>query len=181
MASRFVLAFALVLLAAHRSGTTATSDTIGKIPGAQKSAARSANRNEVAMLKKTPKMPTQAEAIVATIAATELYKQSLARSIAGANPDKVHNDQPQALLRSVVVIRFSVDKNGKLMSSAVQRSNRNASAEAIALASLRSAAPFPKPPASLLKKGRMEILETWLFNDDGRFQIRSIAQAQKSE
>jgi protein TonB len=68
-----------------------------------------------------------------------------------------------------------------VISSVIQRSNRDPVTEAAALASLRSVAPLPKPPTKLLTNGRLEMLETWLFNDDGRFQIRSIAQAQKSE
>jgi hypothetical protein len=32
----------------------------------------------------------------------------------------------------------------------------------------------------LLKVGTMEYYETWLFRDDERFQIRSLAEAQQS-
>jgi len=46
---------------------------------------------------------------------------------------------------------------------------------------LRSTAPFPKPPAALLSGGRVELSETWLFNNNGRFQLRTIAQPQKNE
>ena len=50
-----------------------------------------------------------------------------------------------------------------------------------ALASLRSSAPFPKPAPHLLRNGRVEMHESWLFNNDGRFQLRSIALVQMNE
>jgi protein TonB len=86
--------------------------------------------------------------------------------------------QPQAMLRSVVVVEFVVDRNGKLLKSGIRRSNRDRESEATALASLRASAPLPKPPADLVRTGRLELNETWLFNDDGRFQIRSTALRQ---
>jgi protein TonB len=33
----------------------------------------------------------------------------------------------------------------------------------------------------LLRQGRLEILESWLFNADGRFQLRSIAEPQMDQ
>jgi protein TonB len=43
---------------------------------------------------------------------------------------------------------------------------------------VRAAAPFPAPPTSLLRRGTLEIAETWLFRDDGKFQVRSLAEVQ---
>jgi protein TonB len=62
--------------------------------------------------------------------------------------------------------------------SEIVRSNRDGEAEATALATLRRTAPFPKPASHLLRRGHVEITETWLFNNDGRFQLRTIAQPQ---
>ena len=109
------------------------------------------------------------------------YKEELARRITETNSTKVYIGRPQALLRAVVVVKYSVDAGGKLLRSEIVRGNRDAATEATALASLRNAAPFPKPPSGLLRNGRVEISETWLFNNDGRFQIRSIAQPQRGE
>ena len=58
------------------------------------------------------------------------------------------------------------------------RANRDRETEATALASLRNSAPFPKPASHLLHRGQLDVSETWLFNNDGRFQLRSIAEAQ---
>ncbi|OXH82957.1 energy transducer TonB, partial [Burkholderia multivorans] len=39
--------------------------------------------------------------------------------------------------------------------------------------------PLPAPPSRLLDgDGRLELMEGWLFNDDGHFQLQSTASAQ---
>ena len=53
--------------------------------------------------------------------------------------------------------------------------------EATALSTLRRSAPCPKPSPHLLRNGRLEMHESWLFNNDGRFQLRSLALAQMDE
>lgn len=109
------------------------------------------------------------------------YKEELAHRISETNSTKVYPGHPQALLRAVVVIKFTVDARGKLLRSEIVRGNRDSATEATALSSLRATAPFPKPAAALLRNGRVEISETFLFNTDGRYQIRSIAQTQLGE
>lgn len=106
------------------------------------------------------------------------YKRLVAQRIAEVNPDKIYPGNPQALLRSVVVLKYVLDANGKLVHSDTLRSNGDSVTVATALSALRNAAPFPPPPNNLLNHGRMEILETMLFNNDGRFQLRSIAEPQ---
>ena len=109
------------------------------------------------------------------------YKTALANRIVQVNSTKVYIGRPQALLRSVVVVKYVVDANGVLVRSEIMRSNRDRTTEATALASLRNTAPFPKPAAALLKNGRVELTETWLFNTDGRFHLRTIAEPQMNE
>ncbi len=109
------------------------------------------------------------------------YKIALANRIVQVNSTKVYVGRPQALLRSVVVVKYVVDANGSLLRSEILRSNRDRATEATALSTLRSTAPFPKPATSLLRHGRIELMETWLFNNDGRFQLRTIAEEQMNE
>ena len=109
------------------------------------------------------------------------YKHDLAQRIVEVNSTKVYITQPQALLRSVIVIKYAVDANGNLLRSEIMRSNRDRETEATALSSLKKTAPFPKPAKHLLRRGAVELWETWLFNNDGRFQLRTVAQAQMGE
>ena len=109
------------------------------------------------------------------------YKKALAERICEVDSTHVYVGRPQALLRSVIVLKYTVDANGHLTRSAVVRSNHDSATQATALASLKKTAPFPKPATHLLHNGHVEVTETWLFNNDGRFQLRTIAQPQMSE
>jgi protein TonB len=101
--------------------------------------------------------------------------------ISQRNSDKIYVTNPQALLRSVVVLKFSIDASGRLVSRELVRSNKDKETETTALQSLARAQPFPVPPATFLKQGKLELLETWLFNTVGRFQLRTIALPQRGE
>lgn len=126
------------------------------------------------------KVETTADA-TSTAATFEGYKRDLAQRISQVNSTKVYAGRPQALLRSIVVLKYSIDAQGKLLRSEILRSNRDRATESTALASLKSTAPFPKPASYLLRHGRVDITESWLFNNDGRFQLRSIAEPQLNE
>lgn len=116
-----------------------------------------------------------------TARTVDAYKRDLAQRITEVNSTKIYPGQPQALLRSVIVVKFSVDGGGRLLRSEIVRTNHDGATEATALSTLRNTAPFPKPAGHLLRNGRLEMAETWLFNTDGRFQIRSVAQPQMEQ
>lgn len=118
---------------------------------------------------------------LSTASSYEAYKRDLAQRISQANSVRVYSGRPQALLRSVVVVKYVVDAHGDMVKSELIRSNHDSETEATALASLKNSMPFPKPASHLLRGGRIEISETWLFNNDGRFQLRTIAQPQMDE
>ncbi|MDQ9171696.1 energy transducer TonB [Oxalobacteraceae bacterium R-40] len=142
-------------------------------------------KKPAAKSKKPAKAPTvpradhiSEEERAAIAVARQQYKQDVAEWIGKTSTAKMHQERPQALLRSVVVLKFSVNAQGKVVKSSVRRSNRDREAEEAAMASLKEASPLPKPPAILVRHGPVEMHETWLFNKDGRFQIRSTAQKQ---
>ncbi|EAY69469.1 hypothetical protein BDAG_02228 [Burkholderia dolosa AU0158] len=112
-------------------------------------------------------------------ASAEQYRVEIARRVAERNPSGMLRGTPQAMLRSLVVVAFTVDRSGRVVNASVYRSNGDSEAEALALASLRRSAPLPPPPSRLLDgNGQVEVMEGWLFNDDGRFQLQSTASAQ---
>jgi protein TonB len=111
----------------------------------------------------------------------ERYKHVLAQHIVDQNPDRIYPGNPQALLRSVIVLKYVLDANGSVVSVDTVRSNGDAATLATANAAIRHAAPYPAPPQKLLSRGKVEIIETMLFNNDGRFQPRTIAQPQLDE
>jgi protein TonB len=112
-------------------------------------------------------------------ATLDQYRTAVARRILDRNPSFVLHGTPQAMLRSLVVVAFTVDQNGQVIASSVYRTNGDDGAESTAIATLRRASPLPQPPAKLLDgRGRLELMEDWLFNDDGKFQLRTFASPQ---
>ena len=109
------------------------------------------------------------------------YQKAMAERICEVNSTHVYVGRPQALLRSVIVLKYTIDGDGRLTHSEVVRTNHDGVTQATALASIKRTAPFPKPASHLLHNGHVELTETWLFNNDGRFQLRTIAQPQLSE
>ncbi|MBP0595898.1 TonB family protein [Paraburkholderia sp. LEh10] len=107
------------------------------------------------------------------------YRSAVAQRIVERNPSYVLRGNPQAMLRSLVVVSFVVDRDGQIVTSSVFRTNGDDEAESTALATLRRSAPLPLPPSKLLNaKGQVELFEDWLFNDNGKFQLRTFASPQ---
>lgn len=129
-------------------------------------------------------LPTSHETVGTPVAAInsatlDQYREAVAQRITERNPSYVLRGTPQAMLRSLVVVSFTVDRNGHVLQSAVYRTNGDDEAESTALATLRRASPLPQPPGKLLNgRGQIELFEDWLFNDDGKFQLRELASPQ---
>ncbi len=83
-------------------------------------------------------------------ATLDQYRMAVARRILDRNPSYVLQGTLQPMLRSLVVVSFTVDRNGQVVQSAVYRTNGDDEAESTALATLRRASPLPQPPAKLL-------------------------------
>ena len=112
-------------------------------------------------------------------ATLDQYRIAVARRILDRNPSYVLQGTLQPMLRSLVVVSFTVDRDGQVIQSAVYRTNGDDEAESTALATLRRATPLPQPPARLLNtRGQVELFEDWLFNDNGKFQLREFASPQ---
>ncbi|AJX18136.1 energy transducer TonB [Burkholderia ubonensis] len=129
----------------------------------------------------TPPPPRAVLTIPSVIRSATLaqYRTEVAEHVAERNPSGVLRGTPQAMLRSLVVLAFTIDRSGQLVHASVYRSNGDSEAESLALASLRRSAPLPPPPAKLLDgNGQVELMESWLFNDNGKFQLQSTASAQ---
>lgn len=107
----------------------------------------------------------------------DAYKRDVAQRILSVNAAQTFEGRPPEILQAVVVLQFTIERSGTLTGLKTLRS-RHPEQEKVALASVRAAAPFPAPPVALLRSSRVEVAETWLFRDDGKFQIRSLAEPQ---
>ncbi len=132
---------------------------------------------------KPPKLDKKPDELVAPSKSLTInaYKRDLALRISQSNLNNIYTERPQALLRAVIVLKYVINADGKLLRSEIVRSNHDKAVENIALSSISNAAPFPRPAAHLLINGKIEITETWLFNNDARFQLRTIALPQMDD
>ena len=105
------------------------------------------------------------------------YKIEVAKRIASTSPDLFADPLPE-VLKSVVVLDIAIGRDGVPQQVSVRRSNGFRHLEQRAEASVRKAAPFSAPGPELLRgASSVRFLETFLFRDDGRFQIRSLVEA----
>lgn len=111
--------------------------------------------------------------------ALESWKQRAAEHIYEINRKSLFEGRPEHLLRAVVVVELTVDREGKVTNSKITRSPGIGALDIAALRSLRAASPLPAPPTSILVRGAVVYHETWLFRKDGRFQLRSLALPQE--
>lgn len=109
----------------------------------------------------------------------DAYKREVAQRILDTNGAHTFTGPPPHLLRAVVVLQLTIDRTGKVTQVKTLRTRDGSMAKA-ASSSVRAAAPLPAPPAALLRRGTLEVAETWLFRDDGKFQVRSLAEGQPS-
>jgi outer membrane biosynthesis protein TonB len=102
------------------------------------------------------------------------YKRRLAGRIVASSSKTFHEPLPRAM-KSIVVLHIRVDSRGLPLRIAVFRSNGYRNLEQRAVASVVDAVPLPPPPGALLDDTRsLSFLETFLFRDDGLFQVRSL-------
>jgi protein TonB len=109
----------------------------------------------------------------------EGYKKAFAQQVAHGNPHLFEGPLPD-MFKSIVVLDVTIGREGEVVKVAVHRSNGFKALEKVALDSVRRAGPYAWPSAALRKGGNsVNFLETFLFRNDGRFQIRTlVASAQ---
>jgi periplasmic protein TonB len=107
------------------------------------------------------------------------WKHAAAQRIHAANAARLFSGRPHHLLQAVIVVEVAVDSSGKVTRSKILRSPGIRTLDKLALASLKAASPLPAPPSKLVKKGALVFSETWLFDNDGRFQLRTLALPQE--
>jgi protein TonB len=106
------------------------------------------------------------------------YKIGVAHHILRSNLGHTFDDDVAPQLPAIVVVRLSVDGAGKLTDMAVQRTPDDTAAEE-ALASVRRSGTFPLPCGLIVRPSRtLTFYETFLFNTQYQFQLRSLAGAK---
>ena len=112
----------------------------------------------------------------------ENYRKEIAEAIVRANADGIFSGKLPPLLRSVVVLQVAIDNQGMPARVSMFRSNGFEDLEKSAIAAVYRAAPYPIPGRSLLAgHSTIAFTESFLFRNDGRFQVRTVADQQSTD
>lgn len=122
-------------------------------------------------------LPLQRVSAAATVAD---YKREIAHLLHAANRGMVFDGPPPNPVRGVIVMRAEIDAIGEMRRLEMFRGPGHAPwLERLAAQTLRQAEPFPRPSAKLLNGGGSVVFtETWLFDYEGRFRLRTLSEAQ---
>jgi protein TonB len=108
----------------------------------------------------------------------DAYKTAVAQHVVAHNPAHVFTGRLPPMLPAIVVLNITVDRTGHVTRLVVQRS-RDPDASKVALASMARSGMLPAPHRLLAGAfASLTFSETFLFDRDYRFQLRSIAGPQ---
>ena len=96
-----------------------------------------------------------------------------------AGPD-INRDRPQPLLRAVVVLRVKLDELGHWTGEVIRENDEQPELTRKALASVAHLARTMEMSAAAAEQVHREgFLEVWLFQNDGRFALKTLALPQR--
>ncbi|MBE3027572.1 hypothetical protein GQ37_021280 [Janthinobacterium sp. BJB1] len=123
--------------------------------------------------------PPGTPAAIQLAASIDDYKSLVAQQIMAANAEYTFNGRLPPMLPAIVVLDLSVGPDGELKSVRVHRS-RDSEASAAALAAVRRVQVLFPPAAHLMRSHAktFDFSETFLFNDQYRFQLRTLSGPQ---
>ena len=127
-------------------------------------------------LERTPPGTPAAIQLAANI---DAYKSLVAQQIMAANVEYTFSGRLPPMLPAIVVLDLSVGPDGALKSVHVHRS-RDSEASAVALAAVRRVQTLFPPAAHLMhsRAKTFDFSETFLFNEQYRFQLRTLSGPQ---
>ena len=107
-------------------------------------------------------------------------KADFARAVYQHSAAKVHNDRPQPLLRAVVVLRVKLNEQNQWQAEVFRD---NPDQPEMTRAAMESVAQLPMPAGLSPKAQQMlrneGLIEAWLFQNDGRFALKTLAKPQR--
>ena len=107
-------------------------------------------------------------------------KADFARAVYLNSATQVHNEQPQPLLRAVVVLRIRLNEQDQWQAEVFRD---NTDQPEMTRAALESVSRLPAPLGLSPKARQMlrndGLVEAWLFQNDGRFALKTLAKPQR--
>jgi hypothetical protein len=117
---------------------------------------------------------------VSTATSLADYQLEVAGLLHEANRGMVFQGPPPNPVRAVIVMRTEIDVLGEARRFDVLRAPwHDPWLETLVEQTMRNAEPFPRPSMKLLRGGTsVTFTETWLFDYQGRFRLRSLSGPQ---
>jgi protein TonB len=111
------------------------------------------------------------------------YHKDFAQHLTRVNQNRVYEGAPPNPLRAIVVLEVELARDGRVTNVRSLRVPSHGQEQfELARESILRAAPYPMPAMTVaLGKPRIVLTETWLFDNEGRFQLRSLALPQQNE
>jgi periplasmic protein TonB len=106
-------------------------------------------------------------------------RKDFAQAVYTGSPDLVHNGNPQPLLRAVIVLNVKLDDGGHWQHEVVRTNSEQPEMLARAIETVHRAPPIAVNDDVRGELRRNGFMEAWLFDNDGRFQVKTLAKAQR--
>ena len=164
--------------AAWRTGTCLAATLLiagcSMLPGGGSGPSAAAS-SEIAALGPLPDVP----GVAPPDTPAEAWKMQFAQALHEHQPGKIFEGIPPNPLYAIIVLEIELDAKGGLRSVRNMRAPAHGAKERdAAIASVRAGGPYPAPPRVMLKNGVAKFTETWLFDNQRKFRLRSIAAEQ---
>jgi hypothetical protein len=106
-------------------------------------------------------------------------KRDFAHAVYQGSPEFVHDHQPQALLRAVIVLNVRLDQGNKWRAEVLRTNEQQPEMLARALETVRRAPAIAVADDAREELQRNGLVEAWLFDNDGTFQVMTLAKPQR--
>ncbi|WP_442909631.1 hypothetical protein [Hydrogenophaga sp.] len=107
--------------------------------------------------------------------ASAAYRREAATHLYRKYPERIYRGQLPAMLYAIGVLEVELGQDGRVGSTRWLRGPSHAPEVMAEIERLvRQAAPFPSPPGF----GRVQYVDTWLWDRSGRFQLDTLTEGQ---
>jgi hypothetical protein len=107
------------------------------------------------------------------------FRKDFAHAVYAGSPNLVHERQPQALLRAVIVLNIKLSDDNRWQTDVLRTNSTQPEMLQRALETVERARVELVPDDVRDELMRNGITETWLFDKDGSFQVKTLAKAQR--
>ncbi len=107
--------------------------------------------------------------------ASAAYRREAATHLYRKYPDRIYRGKLPPMLYAIGVLEVELNQGGRVGSTRWLRGPSHAPEVMTEIERLvRAAAPFPSPPGF----GRVQYVDTWLWDRSGRFQLDTLSEGQ---